>query len=261
MNISKYLPNIISLIYIVLILPILLIIPLIFPTAIELPLFYYWQYEGILNGFFESWPIFVWAFVITSFSLIFSDQDTLKRLNILYVKYSDDGSSLFKCFIDSLLIGIVEEIYYRWLSFYLNILTTKITNFFLFGICRYFYLYIEAPLTNIIFFNKLRWLLYDQVHWSIGSSAIITNGIFRNDHAYLGYFGYFNSWCIGFFQFWIMMNYGLPAAICSHVFYDFIIFSMYFIHGVLLRKRRYQYYQHYSITKTSISSSRLKESV
>ncbi|CAF3814338.1 unnamed protein product, partial [Adineta steineri] len=164
------------------------IIHLISPTAIELPLFYYWHYEGIFNGFLSSWPIYLWSFTITLLSLIFVSQDTLKNKNIWYATFASDESSLFRCFIVSLLIGITEEINYRWLFFYSNIVSTKITNFCLFGLCRFFYLNIEAPIINIIFFNKLKWLLYNQVHWSIGSAALIVNGKFRDEHLYLGLF-------------------------------------------------------------------------
>jgi hypothetical protein len=234
------------------------IIQLIFPTAIELPLLYYWHYEEILIGILKSWPIFLWAFIVTLLALILISEDTLKTKNIFYAHFASDESSLFQCFMISLLIGISEEITYRWLVFYSHIILNKIINFCLFGWPKFFYLNIEAPIINTIFLNRLRWLLYDQVHWSIGSAAIISNAKFRNEHWYLGLFGYFNSWCFGFFEFWIMINYGLPAAICSHAFYDFIIFSMCYTHGVLLRRRKYHYY---SVTPTSISSSRLKESV
>ncbi|CAF1479490.1 unnamed protein product, partial [Adineta steineri] len=91
-------------------------------------------------------------------------------------------------------------------------------------------------------------------HWSIGSAALIVNGKFRDEHLHLGLFGWYNSWCIGFFEFWIMMNYGLPAAMCSHAFYDFIIFFMYYIHGIICRQRKSHY-----ITKTSTSYPNLKE--
>ncbi|CAF3892837.1 unnamed protein product [Rotaria magnacalcarata] len=37
------------------------------------------------------------------------------------------------------------------------------------------------------------WLLYDQVHWSIGFSAVAANASFRDAHVYLGLFGYLNS--------------------------------------------------------------------
>ncbi|CAF1435446.1 unnamed protein product [Adineta steineri] len=256
MDISKYLPSITFMIYIEIMLFIFFIIQLISPTAIELPLFYYWHYEGIFNGFLSSWPIYLWSFTITLLSLIFVSQDTLKNKNILYATFASDESSLFRCFIVSLLIGITEEINYRWLFFYSNIVSTKITNFCSFGLCRFFYLNIEAPFINIIFFNNLKWLLYDQVHWSIGSAALIVNGKFRDGHLYLGLFGWYNSWCIGFFFFWIMMNYGLPAAMCSHAFYDFIIFFMYYIHGIICRQRKSHY-----ITKTSTSYPNLKETV
>jgi hypothetical protein len=244
-------------VYIGIVLFILFIIELIFPQALVLPLFYYWHYEDILNGLLRSWPMFLWGFIVTLLSLLLCNQHTLKTGNILYAKYSSDESSLFQCFIDSLFIGIIEEINYRWLFFYSNILTSKIMNFCLFGWCRFFYLYLEAPIVNIIFLNRLKWLLYDQVHWSVGSAAVFTNGRFRDQHLYLGIFGYYNSWCFGFFLFWIMINFGLPAAICSHAFYDFIIFSMYYIHGFFLRQRTYHCY----LTETSTSCSRLKENV
>src|SRR4051812_39099465 len=135
MDISKYIPSIFFMIYIGIMLFIFLIIQLISPTAIELPLFYYWRYEGILNGFLRSWPIFLWGFIVTLPILILCNQDTLKNKNIWYAKFASNDSSLFQCFIDSLLAGIIEEINYRWLFFYSNIVVNKIMNVCLFGWC------------------------------------------------------------------------------------------------------------------------------
>ena len=179
---------------------ILLIIDFIFSTPFELPLFYFWQYNNISDGLFVSWPIFLWAFVVTLCILLLVNKKTLETKDDFYGRLTNDESSLFQCFIISLLIGIVEELIYRWLSFYLSILGTKIMNYCLFGLCRWFYLYLEAPFINIIFLKQLEWLLYDQAHWSIGAAALIANAKFRDGHVYLGLFSYYNSWCIGFFS-------------------------------------------------------------
>ena len=191
-------------------------IQFIYPTALQFPLFYYWEYEKIFDGILNSWPIFLWAFMLTLIGLILNDEETLKSKKIFYKSFFNDEYSLFEYFIECLFIGISEEITYRWLDFSLSIILIKISNICLFGWSKYFYLNIESPIINLLFINRLRWLLYNQIHWSIGSGAIIANAKFRNEHQYLGFFGFYNAWCIGFFQFWILINSGLPAAICSH---------------------------------------------
>ena len=142
-------------------------------------------------------------------------------------------------------------------------MSIKITNFFFFGFTRWYYLNLEAPLINLLFLKRLGWLLYSQKHWSIGAGATIANARFRDGHLYLGIFGWYNSWCIGFFLFWIMSNYGLLAAICSHALYDFIIFFMCYVHGYLGRRRSYPYVVHRDryFSTPMTSSSSLKESV
>lgn len=261
MNIIKLILPISILIYIGMTLFVLMIIDVIFSTPFEYPLFYYWQYDKMFDGFLKSWPIFLWASVITLCSLLLIDENTLKTENIWYARLTNNESSLFQCFIISLLIGIVEEIYFRWLAFYTSILGNKMMNFCLFGYSQWFYLNLEAPFINFIFIKRLGWLLYDQAHWSIGSAAIVANAKFRDEHAYLGLFGYYNSWCIGFFLFWIMIHYGLLSAMLSHAFYDFIIFSMYYIHGVVQRRQTYLYQQYDIFRDISSSNSRLTESV
>lgn len=251
MNSSQYFQRIFLAVYIGILFFILVICNFIFPTATELPLFYYWNYEGIIDGLFQSWPIFLWGFTITLISLLLCKQTVLEK-NVLYVQYTYENSTLFKCLIDSLFIGIIEEILYRWLYFYSNIIGSKIFNFFFFDLYRPFYINSEAPWMNWCFFNRIGWLVFDQSHWSIGSGAVLSNGAFRDAHVYLGLFGYYNSWCLGFFLFWIMINYGLPAAILSHTFYDFIIFSMFYIHSYIQSRHSFNYKDKYLTSQSRL---------
>ena len=203
-----------------------------FEGALEVSLFDFWEYENIFPNFLKFWPLYLWAFITSLFSLLLINENTLKTENIWYRRCVNNESSLFQCLILSLYTGITEEIINQWILFYISILGVKITNFCLFGFCRWFYLSIGAPLTNFLFFNQLGWLLYDRIHWSIGSAALIVNEKSEGAHVYLGSFSSYNSWCFGFFQFWIMFNYGLPLCIVSHVIYDMIIFSMHNIYRV-----------------------------
>lgn len=49
---------------------------------------------------------------------------------------------------------------------------------------------------------------------------------FRDQHEYLGWFGWINSWFMGMVFFWLLFNYGLFTAIAAHALYDMIILVM-----------------------------------
>jgi hypothetical protein len=70
----------------------------------------------------------------------------------------------------------------------------------------------------------LGWLLYGY-GWAVGMGALSANTHFREGHKYLGPLGYWNSWAAGWFLFYVMFEYGIPAAIAVHFLYDFIIYA------------------------------------
>ena len=262
MSDNSSIPRTSLIIYLSVILAVIITFNVTNKTLIELPLFCYWHSTRFFEGLLMAWPIFLWAFTITLLSLLYCSRSALQKSNPFYAKYSDEASTLFRCVTDCIVIGITEEILFRWLSLYANMVTIKITDYLLFGLSHWLYLYIEAPLINFFCLKRLSWLLYDQKHWSIGAAAIVANAAFRDAHLYLGIFGWYNSWCIGFFLFWIMSNYGIFAAICTHALYDFIIFFMFYVHGCIGRRSSHSDFRiNKDCFSSTTSSSRLEESV
>ncbi|MDA2922963.1 hypothetical protein MYX07_06900, partial [Patescibacteria group bacterium AH-259-L07] len=137
--------------------------------------------------------------------------------------------------------GVLEEIKFRWLSFFLGIIGAKITNFLFFGflglgIPKWFFLHIAGPVVNFVTLGKMSWLLFHPAGWFVGAAALAANAKFRDIHKYLGIFGYFNSWFIGFVMFWLMFEYGLVTAIIVHFLYDFLIHAVRYLDRIFERK-------------------------
>ncbi len=203
------------------------------PTAIPFELFEFWQFKGTWGEVFVmSWPIFVWGTVIT---LIFAvaqrnDPETNRKAE----------ANLGKGFLVSLGAGVLEEICFRWILFYNEIVGFKIANFILLGfmninIVKWLYEHVTGPVANFFTLGQLEPLLFSSLGWAVGAAIIGSNGKFRNGHAYQGCFGYINSWFIGMFMFVLMFKFGLVAAIVVHFLYDLFIFIVLYIDSVFER--------------------------
>ncbi len=81
--------------------------------------------------------------------------------------------------------------------------------------------------------------------WAIGAAMLAANAKFRDGHKYQGMLGWINSWFMGLYFFWLMFNYGLPAAIVVHIVYDIVCFAWHAIIIFLtnrIRGRQVNYY-------------------
>ena len=157
----------------------------------------------------------LWGFLLT---LLIVDTDEVR---------SKEGSAtdvMVKGLLISTWAGVVEEMIFRWIIFYTMIFFVQFASLMMCGIIEWIYLYIEAPIYWCLSFGYLEWLLYDQDYWFIGAGAVAANIKFRNGHTYQGWFGMLNSYVGGFVLFWIMFNYGLPAAIAVHFLYELVIY-------------------------------------
>lgn len=186
-----------------------------------------WKSKGSL----ESWvalgiPIYLWGGGIT-FLHAFLTRNSAEE------NRSADGYWLAGLYA-SLLAGVTEEIRFRWLYFYLCIISVKLSNFIFFGwlglpLVKWIHVYIGGPVFNFLTFGHLAEYLVVPSIWFVGSALLIINGEFRDGHAYQGPIGLLNSWVLGFFFFWLALKFGLPAAIVVHVVYDALLFTIEFI--------------------------------
>lgn len=209
-----------------------LIAKLIYADSIPYGLFDFFKENRPLAGIAASWPIFLWGCCITSFAAFL----TLNKREI----NEKAESILTNGFAISLTAGVLEELCFRWAIFLGTIVIAKVANFVLlgfigFGLIELLHLWVCGPFVNFLTVGKMEWLIFDQ-GWAVGAAVLAANARFRNGHKYLGWFGFLNSWILGFFFFWIMFNYGLWTAILVHFLYDMMIFTIAYVDAAIERK-------------------------
>ncbi len=204
-----------------------------FPEATPFDTFEFWHDNLIIDGMLASWPIYLWGGVLTAIvaAVTLNKREINRNAEFLII-----GGPII-----SAIAGIFEEMTFRWILFLWAIVTVKIGNFLFFGwlgfgLGEFIHMWIAGPIANFVTFGKMEWLLYDQ-GWAVGAAALAANAKFRDEHKYLGAFGWLNSWAIGMFMFYIMFTYGLMAAILSHFVYDLIIFTIAYIDACQERAR------------------------
>ncbi len=205
-------------------------VKLMWPSLIPFDLFQFWTFKGGFNEFFwTSFPLLAWGAVI---NIIYAYGDE-KDEDIC----NDAEEFLLFGFGISVFAGVVEEICFRWIIFYGQILAFKISNIVLFGITFLMYTYIAGPIANLLTLGYLEPFLFNDSEWAVGAAILGSNRQFRNGHAYQGLFGFVNSWFVGMYLFYIMFNHGLFAAIIAHFLYDMIIFGIHYVDASIERYR------------------------
>lgn len=205
-------------------------VKLIWPSVIPFDLFEFWTFKG---GFMEvlwvSLPLLVWGAVISIIHAYRDEKNEDIRDNAEEFLLFGFGISVFA--------GVVEEICFRWIIFYGEILAFKFSNIIFCGIVSWFYMYLVGPIANVLTLGYLKPFLFNGFGWAIGAAIVGSNGKFRDGHAYQGTFGWINSWFGGMYFFYIMFNYGLCAAMLAHFSYDMIVFGIHYIDAAIERHR------------------------
>lgn len=93
------------------------------------------------------------------------------------------------------------------------------------GIPEWFHLNVWGPLADIFTGGFLHDTLFHPAGWAVGAAVIYANAFFRDGHKYQGIIGVVNSWFLGMFFFYLMLNHGLLAAILVHFAYDVVVFT------------------------------------
>ncbi len=192
------------------------------PTAIPFDFWQFWKLDGTISDVLSTaWPVFAWGIIINLILVAVERNDPEVNRNAEVILGA--GCAM------SLLAGIFEEISFRWLIFYSEIVGYKIIDFLLLGflnihIVQWLYMHITGPIANFFTLGKLESLLFNGLGWAVGAAIISSNGKFREGHAYQGLLGTINAWFIGMFMFLLMFKFGLFAAIIVHFLYDMFIF-------------------------------------
>lgn len=168
------------------------------------------------EGLGHVWFIFVWALAVTLLLFLLKGRS-----------YSYDSRLIrsIKGAWASLNAGIFEELVFRWMLFFIAMITLPFFNFITFGLVKWFYVELLIPVANWSTFGALEPHLMSG-SWVLGAAIISVNADFRDGHKYLGLLGWVNSWFIGMVMFYLVLNYNLQTAIVAHVLYDLIIFSI-----------------------------------
>lgn len=125
----------------------------------------------------------------------------------------------------SLNAGFFEELIYRWLVFFTAMIVLPFFNLITFGFVKWFYTMILVPLANLATLHALSSFLLHHGSWVFGAAIVSAAADFRDEHKYLGWFGWINSWFGGMVMFYLALNYGLWTAIVAHILYDAIVFT------------------------------------
>lgn len=214
----------------------LVLVPLskwLYPENIPFEVFgdFFWGIRGTFWDWVDVSKYFlVWGLLLqTCFSIFHPANKLIESFNQLVQK------DFFKFFTRvtwaSLIIGIREELCFRWAIFLGGIVTISIVNFLFFGflgfgIAEWAHVTIMAPIADYTTFGELTGFLFHPGGWAVGASLLITNATFRDGHSYQGLIGWINSWIMGMLFFYLTFNHGLISAMIIHALYDFIIFHM-----------------------------------
>ena len=113
----------------------------------------------------------------------------------------------------------LEELWFRWLLFYLMVPIIKLGNWITFGLEGWIYQTILMPVANFTTLGFLEPQL-EVGPWVVGAAMLAANASFRDGHKYQGPLGYVSSWFGGMIYFYALFNYGMGMAILAHITYN-----------------------------------------
>jgi hypothetical protein len=195
------------------------------PEAIPFETFAPWRMMGTLGDWLGAGlPFLLWGVATTLFFNVIRNGGILRNLAGSSWSILKIGAGV------SLQAGVFEEIVFRWLIFYAAIVGIKIVDFLIFGFAGFglehaVHMHVLGPLADHATLGNLHYWLSNPEYWAVGAAIVSTSVLFRDGHAYLGWFGWFNSWFMSMAFFWFMFTFGLPSAVLIHFLYDFVIFG------------------------------------
>ncbi len=172
--------------------------------------------SSIGAGLSAVWFIFVWGALATLTNGWFTRRQrrTHEPLEVLV-----------KGWWISLHAGFFEELMYRWLTFFMAMITLPFINWCTFGLLKWSYVTILVPFANWATFGALEPQLLGHTNWVFGAAIASTSLSFQAAHKGHGLIGWINSWFIGLVMFYLVFNFGIVTAIIAHVVYDMVVFA------------------------------------
>lgn len=212
---------------------VVLVVEWLRPEIIPFELFQFWKLNGsIWDVMKASWPLFVWGITRNVIQVI------RKRNNPELNKHAEVIIGL-GCLV-STWAGVVEELAFRWIIFYGEIVGYTFINFILFGfqgtgLIEWIFMNVSGPIANVLTLGLMHNYLFSSLGWAVGAAMVSSNGQFGEGHSYQGFFGWINSWFIGMFFFYLMFQYGLFTSIIVHFLYDMFLFIVDYIDAFVER--------------------------
>jgi hypothetical protein len=171
----------------------------------------------VLAGLSQVWFIFAWALGVTALGLLRGD----RHYSVL-----DRTTQVRRGLWLSLNAGFFEEIIYRGTMFLNFMVGLLFLNWLTVGLVMWVFVHLLVPLANFATFHVLQPQLMDPRSWVFGAAMVAATASFRDEHKYLGWFGWINSWFFGMVMFFLVFHYGLLTAIAAHALYDALIFTI-----------------------------------
>ncbi len=200
------------------------VVKIFWPNLIPFSIFEFWKFEGsIVDVLKSSWIILAWGTGVTVISSLATRND--RELN----RHAE--TILTGGLVVSIKAGVLEELAFRWIFFYVAVVGAKVSNFLFFGwagfgVTQWLYVNIFSHIANALTLGYLAPILLNGPGWAVGSAILTSNGNFRDGHVYLGLLGWLNSWFVGMFMFYLLFRYGLLACILIHFLYDLFLFCI-----------------------------------
>jgi hypothetical protein len=208
-------------------LAVILIIKWGWPAAIPFSVFHFWQPHGsVIQAFARIWPVFAIGAGLNLAYFAWAGLSGFALVRQLARKASFRGAAI-GAVVPVVIVPVLEETIFRWLTFYVAIVTLTGLNYLVFGFAglglpSWIFVHAARPVANFFTLGDAHAILYNKTSWAVGAAVLVANGKFRSGHLYQGFLGWVWSWYMGIFLFVVMFQYGLFAAIIVHAAYNFM---------------------------------------
>ena len=193
-----------------------------------------WQTHGTIADWLTAGiPMFIWAIVLNGL-ILFNTKNKPEQ------NRHAEGGLVFGI-IRSVWAGVSEEILFRWLIFMGAFAAIACCNFLFFGgwlhfgVAEFLQVHLTGPVADFCSTGYMHQYLNNTENWMLGAAIISANIKFRDGHKYQGLLGLINSWYAGLFLFYIMFNFGVPAAILVHAVYDILCYTVAYLDCIIER--------------------------
>jgi hypothetical protein len=178
-----------------------------------------WKPEAsVFEAMGKVWFLFAWAIGVTLAVGILQVHHGIRREH-------EPGETFWKGLWISLHAGVFEELIFRWMVFFIAMVSIRFLNAITYGFVGWWYTEVLVPLANWSTMGALQPQLIDSPTWLLGAALVSASITFRDAHKHLGLLGLVNAWFGGMVLFYVMFHYGLWAAIVVHVAYDICVFT------------------------------------